>query len=86
MQENNRVLKEEASKKFIEPVADSKVPDTICGRQLKSVDDLKSFPAFPEGQQGSLLCKYLTREVWNSYHDKKDAHGVSFKTCILSGC
>ncbi len=86
VEENNRVLREEPSQKFIAPAAESTVPDTVCGRQLKSVEDLKSFPAFPEGQQGSLLCKYLTRDVWNKYHAKADAHGVSFKTCVLSGC
>jgi hypothetical protein len=28
----------------------------------------------------------LTRDVWNKYHDKVDAAGVSFKVCVLSGC
>lgn len=32
------------------------------------------------------MCKYLTKEIWDEYKDKKDAHGVSFKTCVISGC
>ena len=33
-----------------------------------------------------MLCKLLTREIWNELKDKKDAHGFSFKQAILSGC
>ena len=61
-------------------------PETICGRHLKKESDLKSFPQFNDGERGSLLCKYLTPEIWNEYKDQKDSCGVSFKTCILSGC
>jgi hypothetical protein len=32
-----------------------------------------------------LTCKFTTKEVWEEYKDKKDAQGVSFKTCIISG-
>lgn len=60
--------------------------ETICGRHLRSIDDLNSFPKFKENERGSLLCKYLTEDVWNKYHDKKDKLGVTFKQCILSGC
>ena len=62
------------------------VPETICGRHLKTVDDLKSFPIFKDGERGSLLSKYLTEDVWKQLHDKEDSLGVSFKTCIMSGC
>ena len=58
---------------------------TMCGSHLKSPEDLKSFPQFPEGTK-SLVSKHLTRDIWNKYHDKKDASGVSFKTCVFSGC
>jgi len=28
----------------------------------------------------------LTQAVWDEYHGKSDPHGVSFETCIFSGC
>lgn len=59
---------------------------THCGPWLKSVDDLVDWPLFPESQQGSLVAKYLTKEIWDEYKDQKDACGVSFKMCVLSGC
>ena len=46
---------------------------------------MTGFPVFPEGTK-SLLSKNLSRELWNQLKDTKDAHGVSFKTAILSGC
>ena len=33
---------------------------------------------FPAGTK-SLLCKCLTKEIWEEYKDKSDACGVSFK-------
>jgi arginine kinase len=33
-----------------------------------------------------MLSKFLTEDIWNRLHDKKDSLGVSFKQCILSGC
>ena len=39
---------------------------------------------FPAGTK-SLLCKYLTPEVFNMYQGKKDSCGVSFEQMILSG-
>ena len=59
--------------------------DIQCGPHLKNPDQLTGFPVFPEGTK-SLLCKNLTRDIWNQLKDTKDAHGVSFKTAILSGC
>jgi hypothetical protein len=59
---------------------------THCGPWLKTVDDLVDWPLFPENQSGSLVAKYLTKEIWDEYKDQKDACGVSFKMCVLSGC
>ena len=61
-------------------------PDTTCGAHLKKPSDIKGFPVFPEGQQGSLLCKFLTKDVWNQLKDEKDKFGYSFREAILSGC
>ena len=52
---------------------------------MKKPEDLTDFPLFPDGTK-SLLCKHLTKEVWDEYKDMKDDCGVSFKTCIFSGC
>ena len=45
---------------------------------MKVPEDLTGFPVFPDGTK-SLLSKYLSREMWSSLKDKKDAVGVSFK-------
>ena len=58
---------------------------TKVGSHLQSPDDLVSWPQFPADCQ-SLLSKHLTKDIWDKYHDKKDNAGVSFKTCIFSGC
>jgi len=42
-------------------------------------------PIFPHGTK-SLLCKYLTEDIFNEYKGKKDLAGVSFEQLILSGC
>ena len=34
----------------------------------------------------SLLKKHLTSDVWQSLHDKQDAHGFTFKQAVFSGC
>ena len=60
-------------------------PRTQCGDALKTEDDLTAWPQFPDGTK-SLVCKYLTKEVWDEYKDQKDKAGVSFKTCVFSGC
>jgi hypothetical protein len=59
---------------------------THCGHWIKHADDLVDFPKFPAGYTQSLVCQYLTKEIWDEYKDKKDDMGVSFKTCIVSGC
>ena len=57
----------------------------MCGSHLTCPEDLVNWPQFPEGTT-SLLSKFLTKEIWEMYHDKVDAAGVSFKQCIFSGC
>ena len=63
----------------------SKAGRTKVGDHLASPEDLKGLPEFPAGTK-SLVCKYLTKDIWNKYHDKTDSCGVSFKTCVFSGC
>ena len=58
---------------------------TIVGSHLNSPDDLVSWPQFPADCK-SLLSKHLTKDIWDKFHDKSDAAGVSFKQCIFSGC
>ena len=57
----------------------------VCSSELGSENDLTGWPKFPEGCK-SLVSKHLTEKVWNQYHDKSDKAGVSFKTCVFSGC
>ena len=39
---------------------------------------------FPAGNK-SLLCKYLTKDIYNKFKGKKDKAGVPFEQMILSG-
>jgi len=48
----------------VKPTKPEPVLETICGRHLKTVDDLKSFPIFKDGEKGSLLSKHLTEDIW----------------------
>ena len=57
----------------------------MCGDHLQSPDDLTGMPTFPDGTN-SALSRNLTKAIWDKYKDKSDASGVSFKTCIFSGC
>jgi len=57
-----------------------------CGPWLKYPEDIDDFPSWPENHQQSLLCKHLTKEIWEELKDTMDECGVSFKQCILSGC
>ena len=57
----------------------------MCGDHLQSPDDLTGFPQFPEGTN-SAVSRNLTKAIWDKYCDKSDKAGVSFKTCIFSGC
>jgi len=58
--------------------------DIKAGPHLKKVEDLTGFPVFPAGNK-SLLCKYLSKDIYNKYKGKKDKAGVSFEQMILSG-
>lgn len=58
---------------------------TKCGSQLKDPEELIGFPKFPADCKSSV-CRLLTKDIWSEYYNKKDAVGVSFKTCIFSGC
>jgi len=58
---------------------------TACSNKLKSPEELKGWPQFPADCK-SLVSKHLTKDIWEKYHDKSDACGVSFKTCVFSGC
>ena len=49
-----------------------------AGSHLKSPSDITGFVDFPEGTK-SLLCKYMTKEVFDKYYGLKDAVGVSFE-------
>ena len=63
----------------------SKGARTMVGEHLNSPDDLVNWPQFPEGTK-SAVSKHLTKAIWDKYHDKSDKYGVSFKTCVFSGC
>ena len=63
----------------------NEVKRTICGAHLRNPDDLVDWPKFPDGCK-SLLSKHLTREIWEKYKNQTDEWGISFKSCIFSGC
>ena len=52
--------------------------DIVAGPHLKSPSDITGFPVFPEGTK-SLLCKYLSKELFEKYYYLKDTAGVSFE-------
>jgi hypothetical protein len=60
-------------------------PDVQCGSHLRSSDDLNGMPVFPPGTK-SLLCKNLTRSVWDRYNSQQDQYGFPFVDAIFSGC
>jgi len=55
------------------------------GSTLSGPEALTGMPKFPE-DCNSELKKCLTPAVWKKCHGKKDKSGVSFETCIFSGC
>jgi len=55
-----------------------------AGPHLKKPEDITGFVEFPEGTK-SLLCKYMTKDIYDKYKGKKDKAGVSFEQMILSG-
>lgn len=69
-----------------EPVPEKPAADVMCGSHLKTADELTGFPVFPEGQQNSMLCKLLSRDIWEANKNKVDKFGFSFKSAIFSGC
>ena len=58
------VIEEKKGDIEAQPTAQSEPIQTICGRHLKDIDDLRSFPIFKDGESGSLLSKFLTKDVW----------------------
>jgi len=56
----------------------------VAGPALKTPSDITDLPQFPADCK-SLLCKYLTREVYDKYKGKSDKVGCSFEQMILSG-
>ena len=59
-------------------MAEAAVNGTMMGDHLRDWDDVKGMPYFPAGTN-SLLAKCLTKEIWDSCHDKRDKFGFSFK-------
>jgi hypothetical protein len=49
-----------------------------CGSHLKSPTELTAYPVFPPNTK-SLLCKYLSEDMWNKYKDSYDSCGFTFK-------
>jgi len=47
-------------------------------------EDIKGLPHFPAGTK-SLLSKCLTKSVWETCKDRKDAFGFTFRQAIFSG-
>jgi hypothetical protein len=75
----------EAEKKLEAGAAKPLAKDEIkAGPHLKKIEDLTGFPVFPPGNK-SLLCKFLSKDIYNKYKGKKDKAGVSFEQMILSG-
>lgn len=56
-----------------------------AGTHLKKPSDITGMVEFPKGTQ-SLLCRFLTPEIFKKFRGKKDKAGVSFEQMILSGC
>ena len=66
-------------------VSDATASRTKCGSHLTSPDDLTGWPEFPADCK-SAVSRMLTKDIWKAYHNKSDKSGVSFKTCVFSGC
>jgi creatine kinase/arginine kinase len=56
----------------------------MAGSHLKKPEELTGPIQFPASCK-SLVCKYLTPEIFNKYKDAKDKSGVPFKLMVLSG-
>ena len=55
-----------------------------AGPHLKSPEDITGMIQFPQGTK-SLLCKFLSPQVYDAYRGQFDSCGVSFEQMILSG-
>ena len=55
-----------------------------AGAHLKKIEDITGFVEFPADCK-SLLCKYLTKDIFTKYRGQKDKCGVPFEQMILSG-
>lgn len=58
---------------------------TMMGSHLNDASEITDFPYFPSGTT-SILCKCLTRDVWEKCKDRRDKYGFTFKQAIFSGC
>ena len=56
----------------------------MMGSHLQTPNDITDFPYFPGGTT-SLLCKCLTRDVWEKCKDRRDKYGYTFRQAIFSG-
>lgn len=56
----------------------------LAGSHIKDSSMLTGPVQFPASCK-SLLCKYLTPEIFNKYKDASDKSAVTFKTMIMSG-
>ena len=65
--------------------ADTTIETLEVGSHLNGVESLTAMPKFPD-DCNSELKKCLSPAIWKKYHGKKDKQGVSFETCIFSGC
>ena len=69
----------QAEQELAGPVAPKKAEVPVkAGPHLKAPEDITGMVEFPAGTS-SLLCKYLTPEVYNKYKGMKDKAGVSFE-------
>lgn len=56
-----------------------------AGPHLRDPSQLNGMVEFPHGTK-SLLCKYLTADLFRQYQGRRDKVGVPFEQMILSGC
>ena len=49
-----------------------------AGSHLKKTTDITGMIEFPEGTKSSLA-RFMTKDVFEKYHGKKDKAGVSFE-------
>jgi creatine kinase/arginine kinase len=74
----------EAEKSLCGPAASAAPVPVKAGPHLKTPADITGMIEFPAGCK-SLLCKFLTPDIYSQYCGKKDECGVPFEQMILSG-